>query len=435
MNKVSPWDAVPISPKRVPFFYGWLLLAVGALGVLMSFPGQTIGVSIFTDTLIEILNVSRMELSITYMFGTMLSAMFLPYAGKLYDRHGARLMTPIAAAALGSTIVVLSQIDHLMAFVWSLAPDYQFFLTLGTMIVIFAFLRFLGQGMMTVLSRNMVMKWFVRRRGFVSGALGVSVAVGFSALAYLLNLLVIEIGWSQTWLYTGVFIGLGFSVLAAVFYRDSPQSSGLLPDGDGAGTNPTQDDGELHQHASLSEAKKYFEFWMYAAAPAYAGLAVTAISFHIISVFAEAGYDRTAAVSVYLPSAVVSSICTIFFGWLSDKTRLCYLLRLLCAAHVCLALGLLSLETSLGYYAVIAGFGLSQAMFGLLLGLSWPRLFGVIHLGEISGFTMSLIVFGSAVGPLFFGVFFELFASYYYAKIICLFLASSLLLGSFRAKI
>lgn len=434
MNKPSAWDSVPFSPKKFPFFYGWLLVAVGALGVLMSFPGQTIGVSIFTDTLIEILNISRMQLSITYMFGTILSAMFLPYAGKLYDQLGARLMTPIASVALGGTIVLLSQIDHLMQEIWKLAPDYQFALSFGTMIIAFAFLRFLGQGLMTVLSRNMVMKWFVKRRGFVSGALGVSVAVGFSALAYLLNSLVISIGWSETWLFTGLFIGLGFSILAAVFFRDSPQSSGLLPDGDGEGTLPTPDKGELHQNATLSEAKKYFEFWMYALAPAYAGFAVTAISFHIISVFAEAGYDRTAAVSVYLPSAIVSSVFTVFFGWLSDRTRLCLLLRLLCGAHVCLALGLLGLETKLGFYAVILGFGLSQAMFGLLLGLSWPRLFGLLHLGELSGFTMSIIVFGSAIGPLFFGVFYEFYGSYYFGKLCCLCIATLLLLGSFRTK-
>jgi hypothetical protein len=33
-------------------FYGWPIAAAGALGVLMSVPGQTMGVSVFTDSLL-----------------------------------------------------------------------------------------------------------------------------------------------------------------------------------------------------------------------------------------------------------------------------------------------------------------------------------------------------------------------------------------------
>ncbi len=434
MSKLSRWDSIPFSPKKLPFFYGWVIVAAASIGVLMSVPGQTLGVSVFTDPLIEILGLSRLELSAAYMFGTILSSLVLPYTGRLYDSLGARVMTPFAAVGLGAVLVFLSQIDHIMAFIWPILPNAKFWLSLGTMIITFAFLRFLGQGMMTMLSRNMAMKWFVRKRGFVSGIIGVCVAVGFSSIAYLLNHLVIDIGWSRAWLYTGLFIGLGFSIFSAILFRDSPQTSGLLPDGDGAEEVTILDEGELHKNATLAEAKGYFEFWIHALAPAYSGVAVTAISFHIVSVFAEAGYDRTTAVGVYLPAAIFSSCCIIMFGWLSDKIRLCILLRLLCAAQLCLAIGLVLLDTTLGYWLVICGFGLSQAMFGLLLGLSWPRLFGVLHLGALSGFSMGIIVFGSAIGPLFFGIFFELYESYYYGKLICVLIAALLLLGSFRAK-
>ena len=45
----------PFKPRSVPFFYGWVVVAVGSLGVAMSIPGQTLGVSVFTDSLIEVL--------------------------------------------------------------------------------------------------------------------------------------------------------------------------------------------------------------------------------------------------------------------------------------------------------------------------------------------------------------------------------------------
>lgn len=54
------------------------------------------GVSVFTDALLEALRLSRDQLSLAYMFGTLLSGALLPYAGRLYDRFGARVSAPDA---------------------------------------------------------------------------------------------------------------------------------------------------------------------------------------------------------------------------------------------------------------------------------------------------------------------------------------------------
>ena len=43
----------PFDPARLPFFYGTVVLVCGTLGVLVSAPGQTVGVSVFTDFLIQ----------------------------------------------------------------------------------------------------------------------------------------------------------------------------------------------------------------------------------------------------------------------------------------------------------------------------------------------------------------------------------------------
>ena len=39
----------PFAPSRLPFFYGWLVLVVATLAILVSIPGQTMGVSVFTE--------------------------------------------------------------------------------------------------------------------------------------------------------------------------------------------------------------------------------------------------------------------------------------------------------------------------------------------------------------------------------------------------
>ena len=67
--------------KKFPFFYGWIIVAASAFGMIFSVPGQTIGVSVFTDYLIEALGLSRDQLSLAYMIGTLSSASILSFSG------------------------------------------------------------------------------------------------------------------------------------------------------------------------------------------------------------------------------------------------------------------------------------------------------------------------------------------------------------------
>src|SRR6056297_61305 len=101
----------PFSPKQSPFFYGWTILFVGSIGMLMSIPGQTVGVSVFTDFLIEVLGLTRNAVSIAYLVGTVGSAFLLSAGGRAYDRLGARVTGVIVSLLLGVTLVLVSFVD------------------------------------------------------------------------------------------------------------------------------------------------------------------------------------------------------------------------------------------------------------------------------------------------------------------------------------
>jgi len=107
----------PFAPARFPVFYGWAIVVFGTVGVLMSVPGQTMGVSVFTDSLLGALGLSRDQLSMAYMCGTLGSACLLPYAGKLYDRLGSRAMAVIASLSLALVLIALSRSDVLARYV------------------------------------------------------------------------------------------------------------------------------------------------------------------------------------------------------------------------------------------------------------------------------------------------------------------------------
>ncbi|MEQ8878148.1 MAG: hypothetical protein RLQ12_00875, partial [Cyclobacteriaceae bacterium] len=150
----------PFNPAKWPFFYGWMILVWGTIGMLMSIPGQTMGVSVFTESLLDELVVNRDQLSIAYMLGTMGSAFLLPWVGRLYDRVGARPIAITAGIGLGTVLLYLSQVDRITEFFQS-EPSVA--LTFILIFLGFMFLRFTGQGVITMVSRNMMMKWFEKR--------------------------------------------------------------------------------------------------------------------------------------------------------------------------------------------------------------------------------------------------------------------------------
>ena len=85
--------------------YGWIALVFAAGVILaMTAPGQTAGLSPFTDPLIQELGVSRTAISFSYLIGTLTGALTMPYFGRLIDRIGSK--TAIIAVGIGLSLVI-----------------------------------------------------------------------------------------------------------------------------------------------------------------------------------------------------------------------------------------------------------------------------------------------------------------------------------------
>ena len=73
---------------------------------MSSIPGQTMGVGVYTDYLILHTGLNRLEISMAYMTGTILSSLLLPTAGRLYDLWGSRVMIFLAGTARACADVI-----------------------------------------------------------------------------------------------------------------------------------------------------------------------------------------------------------------------------------------------------------------------------------------------------------------------------------------
>lgn len=427
---------IPFSPARWPFFYGWVIIVAGIAGILVSIPGQTIGVSVFTDHLLGALDISRVNLSTAYMVGTIISGFCIPWAGRLYDRYGVRPVAMMSGFLLGMTLLYLSNIAgvvNLVSGIFSAGglPVVVFILmTAG-----FFMLRFLGQGVLTMVSRNMVMKWFEKRRGFANAILGITVSFGFSYSPRALDMLIQNYTWQQAWEITGIIACVGFVVFAFVFFRDNPVKYGLVPDGKVTKTGKDNDPNiPLLKEYNLKEAKATYSFWIFNLSLALQALYVTAFTFHVISIFNVSGYDDRAAITIFLPASVIAVLFHFFGSWLTDYLKLKYFLLFQVLGMLISMTALILLDVSPFYrWMMIFGNGIMNGMFGVLSAVTWPRFFGLKHLGAISGYAMSYMVIGSALGPFMFSLSYRYTGSYDMATVVCIAVALTLFILGFKA--
>jgi len=376
-----------------------MIVAVATVGSIASVPGQTIGVGVFTDDLVTVLALSRTQLTVAYMLGTVASSFLLPLAGTLTDRWGTRVMVTGSAVGLGLSLLAMTQLDGLARL------GQTVYSMIAVVACVFLAMRFFGQGCLTLVSRITIGRWFDRRRGLATGISNTLVAYCFNASPFLLNAWLETMGWRQTYLWLAVLTGGVMAVLGWLFFRNAPEECGLVMDGGPAATSAGQRMPRVPaiQHEfTRAEALRTPAFWAYTLGMAWQALFMTAVGFHITAMGQEQELTREACYRVFPVIGFLGAVSALVAGWVSDRVRLRWLLQTNLLCQMLSALGLIGLASPWGRALFITGYGVSAALFGLLLTAVWPRYYGRKHLGAISGLASSGLVFASAVGPFLF---------------------------------
>jgi MFS transporter, OFA family, oxalate/formate antiporter len=417
----------PFDPKRSPVYYGWVVWLFSTVGFLLSIPGQTMGMAVFTEPFLEAFGLTRTQLSMAYLFGTIGSSLFLTQAGRWYDRLGGRIMIAASSLALGLMVGYISFVDVLSRWLGGHTLVTFILILLG-----FFGVRFFGQGVLTSCSRNVLMLWFVKRRGLVSGLRSVFVSFGFSLAPLVLAMMIGGFGWRGALWFMALLVGLVFAVLAFIFVRDNPVSCGLIADGEkpsDAYVAPVEAPSK-----SLAEARRSPVFWIYSMSLAMHAMFGTALTFHVVAIFGEAGLPRDVAFGYFFPAAICATAANLVGSYLVDKGPLKPFLIVMLVGFVVGGYGLINLDQSWGYWMLAAGFGTGGGLWGVTSNLAFIRFFGPLHLGEVSGFNTSISVFASAVGPFAFSLAVDHLGSYNVAAQICLAMLVVLLIAAIVLK-
>ncbi|MEM9748701.1 MAG: MFS transporter [Actinomycetota bacterium] len=404
----TPPGRRPFDPARLPFYYGWIVLVAGTIGAVASVPGQTAGVSVFTDDLTDATGLTRLQLAIAYLVGTGTSGLLLGPGGRAIDRFGARVVSLAATLGLALTVTGLS-------FVGSMGIAAGFV----AMSIGFGCLRFSGQGLLTLASRTMIAQWFDARRGLVTAISNSFVSFAFAAApAFLLALIDID-GFRTAWRLIALTLVVGVGTLILVLYRVSPESSGLVIDGGidlSRGDDPTAavPPAEIgtDEDATRGEALRDLRFWAVTLPVTAIASTSTALTFHIVDFGAELGLTDDEVVRIFVPIAFVSVPITLLTGWLIDRFSPLGIAGLMGAAQIVMYLTVGHLDVAVAAAAAIVTWGVAQGCFSSLTSAALPKIFGRRHLGAIAGVQLSAMVIGSAIRPALFGAVESLTDSY-----------------------
>jgi MFS family permease len=373
--------------QKIPFFYGWVVLAAGTLGIIMTSPGQTYAVSIFTEHFITDLGLSRSLVSTLYSAGTLIGSLALPLVGRQIDRRGSRLMVVIIAALFGLACIFMGLVRGALM------------LGLG-----FVSIRMLGQGSLGLVSQNVINQWWQQRRGTMMGLSGVvSSLFGLSAFPALINWLIPLYGWRVSYGLLGGLLLLVMVPVGFFFFREQPEQYGLQPDGRSSQPHAANlPDAILLPEINWTpaEALRTSAFWLVAGSTAVMALISTGLFFHMVSLFQDNGLPPTMAAAVYTPIAIATAIATLSSGILVDRLPLRGVLAtalLLVAAATGLAQHLASAPLAI-LYGVLLGAGMG--LYRTVIAVAWAHYFGRLHLGSISGAASTILIVGAALGPI-----------------------------------
>jgi MFS family permease len=381
--------------RQQPPFSGWIVLAIAGLAVFLSGPAQTYGVSAFVDPMLADLGWSRSLFSTAYAIGTLTSAVALLIVGRQIDRWGNRLVLSLAAIGFGIALLLMSVVSGAVS------------LLLG-----FALLRTCGSGVLTLAARTLIPHWFVRRRGRAFSIIGLAATLSLAAVPPVNELLIGTVGWRGAWQVNAVVIWIVLLPAVALLIRDRPETLGQRPDGEPPPAHANPAPVELDHGPTLREAFRIPAFWGLVGASVVPSLVVTGLAFNQVAIFTDRGLPGTLAATTFTVESAVGLPVTLLAGSLSDRFPLRYILA---AGQICLVAAMISLlvaDSAVLALLYSAWRGASSGLWMVAADVAWPAYFGRRHLGSIRGFGYAVGVAGAALGPIPFGLAYDVLGGY-----------------------
>ena len=384
--------------NRMPFFYGWTILFAAGSSMVVRNATASLTLAVFIFPMSEDLGWSRTLIAGAASLGGLVATVASPVVGWTLDRYGARTILTVSILVLGLSTISLA---------WATVP-IAFYLAYGTGRVLFS--SPLNIGPSVVVSR-----WFVRRRGRATGMLFLSHSLGMITFPLIAGLVIKYRGWEDAWIVLGVLVWVLALGPVSMLIRQSPESVGLLPDGDlpeqpGAGNDVATAVEEVSW--TLREAMRTPTLWLLALATGSLFLLQSGTNIHQGAYFLDQGLGVGVSAATLSVNAVFTGAGSLFWGWLVDRVPVRFTYAGV-ALMMAVALVLFpSADSAIEALAVAAIFGAAVGGILVVPVVAYANYFGRRSLSAIRGVTEPFVSLGQAIGAIFSGAIYDVTGSY-----------------------
>ncbi|MEN9936457.1 MAG: hypothetical protein RLZZ387_3036 [Chloroflexota bacterium] len=286
-------------PIRSRLFYGWVVVAVTALTLVVS-AGVRSAPGVFLVPMLPDFGDDRAAISLAASLGILLFGLASPLAGTLMDRFGPR-RTMLAGLAVVAVSMLLSA---------RMASRWELYLFWGLM-------SGFGTGMASaVLGAAVANRWFVARRGLVVGLFGASTSAGQLIFVLLLAWLAATFGWRISVLAMGV-VAAAVLLPILLLMRDDPADVGQQAYGAPADAPATR---AAPEAGVMGRALRSSTFWLLAITFFVCGATSNGlIGVHFIPHAVDHGIGQVVAAGTLSLMGLFNFVGTIGSGWLTDR--------------------------------------------------------------------------------------------------------------------
>lgn len=373
------------------FFYGYAIvfaafcLQILGLGMFNSF-------GVFIKPLVSEFNWSRASLTGAISFVYVIAALASIVLGRLNDRFGPRLIMTICGVVLGTGYLLMSRVSSIWSF------------------YIFCCL-FIGIGIsgVDVVLLSTIARWFITKRGLLTGIVKVGTGAGMFIMPLIINILINNHGWRSTLITLGIVVLILFLVVSQVLVRD-PFIKGLAPDG--ARDIKERVKSYIEKGISFKRAIRTRQFYIIAIVYTLFYTCSNTMMIHIVPHGIDLGLKTGDAVKVLSTLGAFSIAGRLLMGAAGDRVGN---IKAMFVCFIFLFTGLTWLQFSdniwkLIVFAVIHGFA-HGGVFAIISPIL-AELFGTVSHGLIYGIVTFISSIGGFIGPVMAGYLFDRNESY-----------------------
>ena len=395
-------ETLPLTETGKPrVFYGYIIVAAGFF-IMMIVHGTFTTFGVFFNPLLTEFGLTRAALSGANSFAFLIMGFMAILVGVLADKFGPRVVLTACALFFGAGHLLMSQVSAL----WQI---YLVFIVIG-----------IGLSASDVVPLATAVRWFVKKRGAMSGVMKVGTGMGMMTMPLVASALIGAFNWRNSYLILGALALVAVIPLAQLLRRD-PREMGLLPDG--RRQSGVESPALVEEGLTFREAIRTRQLWLvcgFYVTTLFCGMTILV---HIVPHAVDLGVSATIAAGVVATIGGTSMLGRLVMGFAGDRIGnkqamvVCFLILIAALSWLQVARELWML------YLFAAVYGFNHGGFFALISPTIAGLFGTRSQGTLLGIVICSGTLGGSIGSVLAGHIFDITGSYRLAFLILLVLA------------